>query len=138
MNANNVNDILALAGVLATKRVRRFAVSKGLAGPRETIDGAVAGAQRAYHELECYLSALAYGAYFILDDVIDERGREGYEVMHGNPFDATGFSQFKSLRYGDCLDYVKKRTKPNEPVYRVKLARRHKVPSVKLINMEKA
>lgn len=138
LTEEDINNITALAGVLATKRVRRFAYTKGHGSHKESQSNTEKGVKVAARELRCYLSMLKDGCYFIVDDVIDERGTEGYEVLHGHAFSAIGVSAFKSKLYGDCLDYVKKRTVPDEPVYRVKLARRHKVPSVKLINMEKA
>jgi hypothetical protein len=137
MTENDLNNIIALAGVLATKRVRRFAYTKGIGAPRESDSGTSKAVKVAAHELKSYLLALKDGAYFVVDDVIDEAGHEGYEVLHGNPFEATGFSQFKSLRFADCVAHIKKRVTKDEPVYRVKLARRHKDPSVKLINLEK-
>lgn len=68
-------------------------------------------------------------AYFIVDDVINERGDEGYEVLFGNPRLATGFKDSVHLLLRDAVAAVPK----DEPIYRVKLQRRHGVPSCEVL-----
>ena len=60
-------------------------------------------------------------AYFIVDDVISERGVEGYEVMYGDPYEATGFKQSQHSLMREALASIPH----GETVYRVFLARRH-------------
>lgn len=63
--------------------------------------------------------------YFILDDVINERGTEGFCVMFGDPWEARGFDQFTAKTMRECLAYLLPHITRGERVYRVKLARRH-------------
>jgi hypothetical protein len=63
--------------------------------------------------------------YFIVDDVINERGAEGFEVMFGNPYTAIGTSCEKFRLMREALAYVEKHLTSGEVAYRVKLARRH-------------
>lgn len=64
--------------------------------------------------------------YFVLDDVINERGREGFVVMYGDPGEARGFDQgsFRTLR--EARAYVLKHDAlAGRDACRVFLARRH-------------
>lgn len=57
-----VNEIMRLAGLMATKRVRRFAVEAGLAGPginNETLEGVEHNVYKATNELRDYAYGLA-------------------------------------------------------------------------------
>lgn len=67
--------------------------------------------------------------YFVVDDVIDEAGREGFELMHGDAQTATGYSVHRGHTLSECIA----RVPAGDPVYRVKLARRHGEFSCKLI-----
>lgn len=63
--------------------------------------------------------------YFIVDDVVSESGREGFEVMHGNPETAIGYSVDKFLTLGAAIACIERRTNRKETFARVFLARRH-------------
>lgn len=63
--------------------------------------------------------------YFIVDDVITESGREGFEVLHGDPQTAIGFTMFKAFTLRECVSYIERKTVDAESYARVKLARRH-------------
>lgn len=65
-------------------------------------------------------------AYYIVDDVINETGKEGFVVMHGDPHTAVGVEQFSSPLFREAKAYVARAMAPGEEVYRVLLARRHK------------
>jgi len=67
--------------------------------------------------------------YWIVDDVIGESGREGFEVMHGNADTAEGYSQSAHKTLKAAIASIPK----GEPVYRVRLARRNGAHSVKRI-----
>lgn len=79
--------------------------------------------------LEAPVPTTLDNAYFIVDDVINERGDEGYEVMVGNPRLATGFSQAKFFKLSDAIASIP----TGEPIYRTWLKRRHGVPRCKII-----
>jgi len=76
-------------------------------------------------------------SYFITDDVITQSGREGFEVVYGNPYTACGFSQYAALTLRECKAFVALRIAEGETVYRVRLARRHGEHSVKVLKMSK-
>lgn len=71
----------------------------------------------------------AFDAYWIVDDVLDGQTKEGFQLFYGCPFRAVGTRQGEFLQLCLALAAVS----DGEPVYRVKLARRHGVHSVKLI-----
>jgi len=71
----------------------------------------------------------AFDAYWIVDDVLDGQTKEGFQLFYGCPFRAIGTKQGEFLQLGLALAAVS----DGEPVYRVKLARRHGDHSVKLI-----
>lgn len=71
----------------------------------------------------------AFDGYWIVDDVLDERPNEGFQVYFGCPFRFIGTKQSEYLRLGQALASVPK----TEAVYRVKLARRHGQHSVRLL-----
>jgi hypothetical protein len=71
----------------------------------------------------------AFDAYWIVDDVLDGQTKEGFQLFYGCPFRAVGTKQGEFLQLGLALAAVSE----GEPVYRVKLARRHGDHSVKLI-----
>lgn len=62
--------------------------------------------------------------YFIVDDVMQNRNREGFGVMFGNPYTAIGTFQAEFVTLRDARAYAEKRAR-GEPIYRVFLARRH-------------
>jgi hypothetical protein len=68
----------------------------------------------------------AFDAYWIVDDALDGRAREGFQVFYGCPFRAIGTRQGEHLQLGLALASVPEA----EPVYRVRLARRHGKHSV--------
>lgn len=62
--------------------------------------------------------------YFIVDDVLDEAGHEGFELLFGDPVAATGCSQRTALRLLDLKRYLRKHHPHLKSVARVFLARR--------------
>lgn len=64
-------------------------------------------------------------AYFIVDDVMQNRNREGFGVMFGNPHTAIGTFQDEFVTLREATDYVKRHIVDGENFYRVFLARRH-------------
>jgi hypothetical protein len=71
----------------------------------------------------------AIDAFFIVDDVLEGQSTEGFQVFFGCPHRAIGAKHGEFLRLGDARRSIKK----GEPVYRVKLARRHGEHSVMLM-----
>jgi hypothetical protein len=71
----------------------------------------------------------AFDAYFIVDDALDGHSKEGYQVFYGCPHRAIGAKQGEFLQLGDARRSINS----GEPVYRVKLARRHGEHSVTLM-----
>lgn len=63
--------------------------------------------------------------YFIVDDVIDSAGHEGFIVMEGDPWGASGFDCYSARTLRECLAYLLPHITRGERVYRVRLARRH-------------
>ena len=63
--------------------------------------------------------------YFIVDDAIDEAGREGFELLFGDPHTAVGFFVEKARRLWQLQLSVRKRDPALTKVARVFLARRH-------------
>lgn len=64
-------------------------------------------------------------AYFVVDDCINERGTEGFVLMHGDPSTAIGTEVKRDMLLLSIKAYLKPKLKQGEVVYRVKLARRH-------------
>lgn len=62
--------------------------------------------------------------YFIVDDVIDDAGHEGFELLFGDPIAATGTSQRIALRLYELKRYLRKHHPDLKQVARVFLARR--------------
>jgi hypothetical protein len=75
-------------------------------------------------------------AYFIVDDVMQSRNREGFGVMFGNPHTAIGTFQAEFLTLTEAKKYVRRHAGDNENFYRVFLARRHGTHKVKLIRAD--
>jgi hypothetical protein len=71
----------------------------------------------------------SYDCYWIVDDVLTNSSREGYQVYFGCPFTAFGVLQSEHLLRREALRAVP----ANEEVYRVRLARRHHKHSVRLL-----
>jgi hypothetical protein len=67
--------------------------------------------------------------YFIVDDAMQNRNREGFGVMFGNPLTAVGTFQDEFITLREARAYAKKRA-GGAPIYRVFLARRHGVHKV--------
>ncbi len=86
-------------------------------------------AGRAAIEEEARAAAARPAAYFVVDDVIDEAGREGFELLYGDALTATGTRVHSAKTLSECLA----RVPAGDPVYRVKLARRHGEFSCRLI-----
>ncbi len=63
--------------------------------------------------------------YFVVDDCINARGKEGFIVMAGDPVSALGCEMFKAKTLRECLAYLLPHITRGERVYRVRLARRH-------------
>ena len=63
-------------------------------------------------------------AYFIVDDAMQHRNREGFGVMFGNPHTAIGTFQEEFVTLREARAYAEKHAR-GEPIYRVFLARRH-------------
>ncbi len=64
--------------------------------------------------------------YFVIDDVINESGREGFEVMYGHPGTAIGVSEAKFRTLREARAYVLKHdVLSGRDACRVFLARRH-------------
>ena len=72
--------------------------------------------------------------YFIFDDVIGEDGTEGFHVLFGDPYVPAGTRQFAARTMGECLQWLRPHLTVDEPVYRVRLARRHGAHSVTAIS----
>lgn len=72
-------------------------------------------------------------AYFIVDDMMYSRNREGFGVMYGDPYTAIGTlrEEFTTLR--EAKNYVERVKAEGEVYYRVFLARRHGMHKVKPI-----
>jgi hypothetical protein len=68
--------------------------------------------------------------YFIVDDCIDERGTEGFALIYGDPWTAVGVS----LHVSRSIKDLRARVPEDEPLFRVRLARRHGWHSVCRIN----
>ena len=64
-------------------------------------------------------------AYYVVDDVLTNSSKEGFVVMYGDPMQAVGTNQFEAKTLRECKAYLRRHTTPNEPVYRVRVARRH-------------
>jgi hypothetical protein len=75
-------------------------------------------------------------AYFIVDDVMQNRNREGFGVMFGNPHTAIGTFQAEFLTLREAMKYVRSKAGDNENFYRVFLARRHGTHKVRLIRSD--
>jgi hypothetical protein len=75
-------------------------------------------------------------AYFIVDDVMQNRNREGFGVMFGNPHTAIGTFQAEFLTLREAKKYVRNQAGDNESFYRVFLARRHGSHRVQKINAD--
>jgi len=71
----------------------------------------------------------AFDAFFIVDDVLQGQSGEGYQVFYGCPHRAIGAKHSEFLQFGDAQRSIHE----DEPVYRVKLARRHGEHSVTLM-----
>lgn len=71
----------------------------------------------------------AFDAFFIVDDVLERQSKEGYQVFYGCPHRAIGAKHGEFLQLGEARRSICK----DEPVYRVKLARRHGEHSVTLM-----
>lgn len=71
----------------------------------------------------------SYDCYWIVDDVLNNSSKEGYQVYFGCPFTAIGVLQSEHLLRREALHAVP----ANEEVYRVMLARRHHKHSVTLL-----
>ena len=72
-------------------------------------------------------------AYFIIDDWCDDLHREGFVLMHGNPSDAIGTTQGEFRFLYEAIDKAARSMVEREPLYRVKLARRHGTHSVRVL-----
>jgi hypothetical protein len=75
-------------------------------------------------------------AYFIVDDVMQNRNREGFGVMLGNPYTAIGTFQAEFVTLREAMKYVRNKAGDNENFYRVFLARRHGTHKVRLIRSD--
>lgn len=64
LTPEQVSKILALSRVLATRRVRRFAVQNGIGGRNETLEGTRAALERANKELGDYVTSLVNESQF--------------------------------------------------------------------------
>lgn len=71
----------------------------------------------------------SYDCYWIVDDVLTNSSKEGYQVYFGCPFTAIGVLQSEHLLRREALHTIP----ANEEVYRVMLARRHHNHSVTLL-----
>ena len=71
----------------------------------------------------------SYECYWIVDDVLTNSSREGYQVYFGCPFTAIGVLQSEHLLRREALHAIP----ASEEVYRVTLARRHHNHSVTLL-----
>lgn len=77
------------------------------------------------------ISRPEHDSYFVIDDVIGHRGREGYVVLYGNPHTACGTRCGEFLRLREACQYLRAHMDPGEQAYRVRLARRHGTHSVR-------
>lgn len=73
-------------------------------------------------------------AHYIIDDVITERGREGFVLMWGNPYTGIGLERAKSI----TLKGLEAMIPEGETIYRVKLARRYADHMVTILNRNRA
>lgn len=71
----------------------------------------------------------AIDAFFIVDDALEGQSKEGFQVFFGCPHRAIGAKHGEFLQLGDARRSINE----GEPVYRVKLARRHDKHSVTLM-----
>lgn len=71
----------------------------------------------------------AQDCYWIVDDTLDNRPREGFQVYFGCAFTAIGLKQSEHLRLSAALQSIP----ASEPVLRVRLARRHAEHSVQVL-----
>jgi len=74
--------------------------------------------------------------FFIVDDVMQNRNREGFGVMFGNPHTAIGTFQAEFLTLREAKKYVRNHAGDKESFYRVFLARRHGAHRVQKINAD--
>ena len=58
MNEEQIQETLRLARMVSTANVRRYAVDKGLGGPRETDETVKKRIEKAKAELETYLRSI--------------------------------------------------------------------------------
>ncbi len=72
-------------------------------------------------------------AYFIVDDVMQNRNREGFGVMLGNPYTAIGTFQAEFVTLAEAETFIKNEN--GESYYRVFLARRHGSHKVKFVRI---
>lgn len=74
--------------------------------------------------------------FFIVDDLMYSRNREGFCVMFGNPDTAIGNAQAEFLTLREAKKYVRNLIGDNENFYRVFLARRHGTHRVQKVHAD--
>lgn len=68
--------------------------------------------------------------YYIIDDCIDTSGTEGFVLMFGDPWTAIGVERY----FARSIKELRGKVPEGEPLFRVRLARRHGEHSVCRIN----